>query len=96
MIHHARLAQIAALVDEIARILKAGGLLFVTVPQLQNQGTRFEQLEPGTYIPLDGVETGLPHHYFTPEELHSLFKEFTIVDIHLDQHQHYCLTAAKP
>jgi SAM-dependent methyltransferase len=28
VIHHARLAQIAALIDEMARILKAGGLLF--------------------------------------------------------------------
>jgi SAM-dependent methyltransferase len=95
VIHHARLAQIAALVDELARLLKPGGLLFVTVPQLQNQGTRFEQIEPGTYIPLDGSEAGLPHHYFTPEELRDLFKAFSIRDIHLDQHHHYCLTTTK-
>jgi SAM-dependent methyltransferase len=55
VIHHARSAQIAALIDEMARILKAGGLLFVTVPHLQNLGTHFQQ-----------IEAGLPHHYFTP------------------------------
>ncbi|QBD81163.1 class I SAM-dependent methyltransferase [Ktedonosporobacter rubrisoli] len=95
VIHHARLAQIAALIDEMARILKVGGHIFVTVPQLQNQGTQFAQIEPGTYIPLDGIEAGLPHHYFTPEELRTLFKAFSILDIHLDRHQHYCLTAVK-
>jgi SAM-dependent methyltransferase len=95
VIHHARLAQITALVDEMARILKADGLLFVTVPQLQNQGTQFKQIEPGTFIPLDGIEAGLPHHYFAPEELRDLFKAFSILDIHLDRQQHYCLTAVK-
>jgi SAM-dependent methyltransferase len=95
VIHHARLAQIIALVDEMARILKTGALLFVTMPQLQNQGTRFQQIEPGTYIPLDGIEAGLPHHYFTPDELRDLFKAFSILDMHLDRHQHYCLTAVK-
>lgn len=95
VIHHARLAQIAALVDEMARILKTGGVLFVTVPQLQNQGTQFQQIEPGTYIPLDGMEAGLPHHYFTSEELRDLFKAFVITDVHLDDAHHYCLTAIK-
>ncbi len=95
VIHHARLAQIVALVDEMARILTSGGLLFVTVPELQNQGTHFQQIEPGTFMPLDGIEAGLPHHYFTPEELRELFRTFSILDIHLDRDQHYCLTAAK-
>jgi SAM-dependent methyltransferase len=95
VIHHGRLLQIRSLVEEIGRILKPGGLVYVTVPQLQNQGCRFQQIEPGTFIPLDGNEAGLPHHYFTPEELHDLFKRFTITDLHLDQVHHYCLTAIK-
>ncbi len=95
VIHHARLLHIRSLVEEIGRILKPGGLVYVTVPRLQNQGSRFQQIEPGTYIPLDGSEAGLPHHYFTPEELHDLFKRFTITDLHLDQVQHYCVTAIK-
>ncbi len=93
VIHHGRLAQIRSLVEEIRRILKPNGLVYVTVPQLQNQGSRFEQIEPGTFIPLDGSEAGLPHHYFTPEELSDLFRRFAITDLHLDQGQHYCLTA---
>ncbi len=95
VIHHARLAQIRSLATEMVRILKPNGLLFVTVPRLQNQGTSFQSVEPGTLIPLDGREAGLPHHYFTEEELRHLFPHCTITDLHLDHDQHYCLTAVK-
>jgi SAM-dependent methyltransferase len=95
VIHHARLARIGALVDEITRVLKPNGLLFVTVPQLQNQGTQFRLIEPGTSIPLDGLEAGLPHHYFTQEELRNLFNQYLVMDLHLDLDHHYCLTAVK-
>jgi SAM-dependent methyltransferase len=95
VMHHARLAQICSLADDIIRVLKPNGLLFVTVPQLQNQGTQFQQIEPGTSIPLDGREAGLPQHYFTPEELHNLFKQCLVLDLHLDRDHHYCLTAVK-
>lgn len=93
VIHHARLAQIEALVAEIHRILTPSGLLFVTVPRLKNQGSRFEEIEPNTLIPLDGIEAGLPHHYFRPDELTSVLSSFEITDIHLDAVEHYCVTA---
>lgn len=95
VIHHARVAAIARLAGEITRVLRPGGLLFVTVPQLRNQGTRFEHIEPGTLVPLDGREAGLPHHYFTPDELGALFGGIVVVDLHLDRDHHYCLTARK-
>jgi SAM-dependent methyltransferase len=94
-IHHARLRQIEALTHEIGRVLRPGGLLFVTVPQLRNQGTTDREIEPDTFIPTDGREKGLPHHYFTPETLSALFKDYLITDIHLDNTRHYCLTAFK-
>jgi SAM-dependent methyltransferase len=92
VIHHARLIQIQALVQEIERILKPNGLIFITVPRLQNQATRFQPLEPGTFLPLDGREAGLLHHYFTKEELVDLFGHFRVLDLCLDRDQHYCLT----
>lgn len=93
VIHHALLARIEALIDEIHRVLTDSGLLFVTVPRLKNQGSRFEEVEPNTLIPLDGIEAGLPHHYFKPEELESVLSAFQITDIHLDAVEHYCVTA---
>jgi hypothetical protein len=65
VIHHARITQIRGLVAEMARILKPDGLVSITGPQLQNQTTPFQMIEPDTFLPLDGREVGLPHHYFS-------------------------------
>jgi SAM-dependent methyltransferase len=95
VIHHADSATITKVVQEITRVLNRGGFLFVTVPKLRNQAETFEQVEPKTFIPLDGPERGLPHHYFTPEELRDVFGGFEIAEIHLDTVNHYCLSAFK-
>jgi cyclopropane fatty-acyl-phospholipid synthase-like methyltransferase len=95
VIHHAKIAEIKRIVQEIARVLKRDGLNFVTVPKQKSQAETFQEIEPNTFIPLDGLEKGLPHHYFTPEELRKLFKDFTVTDIHLDSVEHYCLLATK-
>lgn len=38
VIHHARIMSIRFIVQEIGRVLTKGGLVFVTVPTLRNQG----------------------------------------------------------
>lgn len=95
VIHHARIGAIRRLVGEISRVLKPGGLVFVTVPAVQNQATRFDEIEPGTFIPLDGPERGLPHHFFTVAGLRALFGTFDVDDVRVDSHRHFCLTAFK-
>jgi tellurite methyltransferase len=95
VIHHARLAAIRRLVDEMTRVLKPRGLVFVTVPAVRNQASAFDEIEPGTFIPLDGPEKGLPHHYFSAGELRELFDGFDVDDIHVDAVQHLCLTGVK-
>jgi cyclopropane fatty-acyl-phospholipid synthase-like methyltransferase len=96
VIHHAMLATIRSIVGEIFRVLKKDGLVFVSVIKLGHQEGSFEELEPNTFLPLDGPEMGLPHHFFTPEELRQVFGAFTISDIYIDQRNHYCLLASKP
>ncbi len=95
VIHHAKVATIISIVAEITRVLKQDGFVFVTVPRLQNQAETFQEIEPGTFVPMDGPEKGLPHHYFTPEELREIFFEYSITDIHVDSSEHYCLSAFK-
>ena len=56
---------------------------------------QFQQIEPGTYIPLDDREVGLPHHYFSEVALRNLFRQYTIIDLHLDSDDHYCLIAVR-
>ncbi len=96
VIHHATLAEIRKVVKEIARVIKKDGVVYVTVPKLKNQAEAFQEIEPGSFVPLDGLEKGLPHHFFTPAELRELFKDFEITDIHLDSGEHYCLLGIRP
>lgn len=95
VIHHAKVATIIRIVAEITRVLKQDGFIFVTVPRLQNQAETFQEVESGTFVPMDGPEKGLLHHYFTPEEMREIFFEYNITDIHLDSSEHYCLSAFK-
>lgn len=95
VIHHADIVTIKKIISEIERVIKKDGFIFITVPKLKNQAENFEQIERNTYIPLDGYEKGLPHHYFTSEELKDFFSNFEIKDIHIDQRNHYCLSANK-
>jgi SAM-dependent methyltransferase len=95
VIHHARIATIQEIIREIERVLKKEGLIFISVPKLKSQGKEFKEVEPNTLIPLDGREEGLPHHYFTPEELQESFKNFRITGLHLDRFNHYCLLGFK-
>ena len=83
------------IISEIERVLKKNGFVFIQVPKLKNQATKYEQIETNTFVPLDGDEIGLPHHYFTSEELEDFFSNFNITDIHLDEWSHYCMTAYK-
>lgn len=94
-IHHARVVTIRKIVSEIWRVLRQGGFLFITVPTLRNQASTFKQIEPNTYVPLDGPEKGLAHHYFTEEELRTVFKSFDINQIHIDNIKHFCVSASK-
>lgn len=96
VIHHARVKQIRSVVAEMARVLRPRGLVFVTVPMLRNQARAFEEIEPGTLVPLDGIEKGLPHHYFSAEELQATFGQFSVLGVKLDAVQHLCLLAEKP
>jgi cyclopropane fatty-acyl-phospholipid synthase-like methyltransferase len=95
VIHHACVSTITHTVRELERVLRPGGLLFVTVPTRRNQGERFKEIEENTLVPLNGPEKGLPHHYFTARELRELFSNFDVRAIDVDSVAHYCVTALK-
>ncbi len=93
VIHHGTVVSIKRTIQEIERTLKKGGFIFITVPKDRNQGSRFSRIEEGTFVPLDGPEMGLLHHYFTQQELKQFFGNFSITDLHVDASRHYCLSA---
>jgi SAM-dependent methyltransferase len=83
VIHHALLATVRATADDIARVVRPGGIILVSVPVGKDTGDDFIEIEPQTFVPLSGSEKGLPHHIFTPEELPELFAPFETLDVNV-------------
>jgi SAM-dependent methyltransferase len=72
VIHHNLMKDIMFTVNEIERILKQEGVIFLTFPLLQGfyvKKDNMKRVEPRTFIPLKGPEKGLPHHFFTIAEI---------------------------
>lgn len=79
VIHHARLAGVRRTAAEIGRVVRQGGMLFITVPLTPDPDDEFEAIEPGTLVPITGRERGLPHHFFTTDELCSILPQFRVL-----------------
>ena len=81
-IHHERIETIRKTILELERILKPGGLIFITVRKRKfnksyaknaiiekygKQKSRYKIIAPRTYVPIEGEEKGLPHYLFNKE-----------------------------
>ena len=96
VIHHNMVSGVINTINEISRVLAGNGLIWITMPVSKNEPSKNQkEVEPGTYIPLDGQEKGLPHHYFSKDEIPDLFNEYSILDLHVDNKNHYSLIAQK-
>lgn len=96
VIHHNKLESIKRTIDEITRVLRRQGLIWITMPVSKNEpSTKQKEIEPGTFLPLNGREKGLPHHYFKMEEIPLLFSSFKIIDLNVDSTNHFSLLARK-
>lgn len=105
VIHHTLLENIRKIAGEIDRVLKRGGYVVLQVAEygghvkiMREAPDKHRLIEPGTHVPLEGVEQGVPHHHFTKEELCELFKDYDVVDSHVES-PHYsglCMIARKP
>ena len=99
VIHHNLMKNIRKTINEIERVLKPGGILFVTFPVLHpgpvsaEDDWKLVEVEDGTYVPQKGWESGIPHHYFTLEEIPTEFRSFDIHDLYLDETGHRCVIA---
>jgi hypothetical protein len=72
------------------------GLAFISLPGRKEDESSGVQIEPGTFIPQEGSEKGLPHHLFTEKELYVEFAAFKIRQVEvLDQNFGYALLLEK-
>lgn len=89
VIHHQKIEKIRKLIKEIERILKPGGLIFVTclgrekIPKERKKDLKF--VDKRTYFILRGPERGLYHFHFNREILKKEFKNFKILEIWKDK-----------
>jgi len=99
VLHHNKIADILTTISEIERVLKRGGIIFITFPKLEGSPNRedwkLKEIETGTYLPQDGPEKGLPHHFFTMEEIHDVFSSFNLLEIYNDRKRHRAILGVK-
>ena len=100
VLHHTYIDKIKRTASDIARITRSGGYLYVESPtygevmRQKRAGASFDETEPGTFIPLDGDEIGVPHHHFKLDEILDVFVNFRPISLE-ERNEHYCLTAIR-
>ena len=93
VIHHAKHKNIKYCISEIERVLKPNGTIFITVTKssYRTRAKKFKIIAPRTYAMLDGIEKGVPHYIYNQSLLRKDFKNFKILDLHVDSGGHNCL-----
>lgn len=102
VIYHGTINNIMFVLDEVMRVLKRGGVFYFTASvslehsKRVNSGNNYIMVEKGTYLPLDGREKYLVHHYFTKDELLSVLRsDFKDVTVEFDGDNYYEIYAIK-
>jgi SAM-dependent methyltransferase len=80
-IHHARIDEIRLVIRELWRVLTLRGFMVLSVSGRKDANWSHKEIEPGTYVPIEGPERNLPHHIFTEEEVREEFRMFAIENI---------------
>lgn len=80
---------------EAHRVLRDGGMFFANVLRVPESGewppermaARMpEEIEPRTLVPKLGHDAGVPHHYFTEEELRDVLSGFSQASLEMGEH----------
>ncbi len=110
VINHGTRAQIKSAIKEIYRVLKKGGIGFITVikilgrkkviGQTKLNGLPVKIIEPYTYIPLEGKEKGIVHFSFNKKLLFSFLRDFEIKKFWVEKgeqkwEKYYCVLFEK-
>ena len=56
----------------------------------------YAEIEPNTFVPLEGPEKGLPHHIFSEQEYGEVFRAFNIIELSTRGDRVITLLATKP
>jgi SAM-dependent methyltransferase len=83
VLQHGRLADFRRAVLEIKRVMKIGGMAVISLPGRANapQPWTGNWIEDGTVIIDTGKEAGIPHHFFSEEEIERSCAQFREIGI---------------
>lgn len=100
VINHGEKATIDKIIKEITRVTRSGGVIFITVSIYEDNPSigvsrKKKMIAERTFVPLDGLEEGMIHYFFTQEEFQNSFPGFTILKSYMDKTNHYALMAIK-
>jgi SAM-dependent methyltransferase len=97
VLQHGKLNQIKKGVEEIKRVLKPGGLIFITLFGRYSKGkARYcvikdaREVAPRTYVPRTGDEAGVTHYVYDKSIIKKHYKDFKIIDLWRDKKDYYC------
>jgi tellurite methyltransferase len=80
VIHHARRAVIAEIIERITRQLSTHGYFVWAMPTPDHFDCgKGEEIEPGTWVDPNHREGPVPHHFCTREEVYDLLHAFEIL-----------------
>jgi hypothetical protein len=78
VICQALLTEVRVTSAEVWRVLAEGGIAFVSVAESTDTSESCDEIEPGTYLPLGGMEQRLPPYIFSEAEFHRELDAFRI------------------
>ena len=82
VLNHGTVADTTTAVAEVYRTLKPGRpFFFVIIGRDDARYGEGDEIEPHTFIHRQGIEAGVPHHFFTRNEINQLLKLFSITAI---------------
>jgi ubiquinone/menaquinone biosynthesis C-methylase UbiE len=81
-LHHNTISNIKKAVSNVYENLCAGGMFMVSL--LSTKGGAFhmgKEIEKNTFVDEDGIEAGVPHHFFDEQGIRDLFSKWKIVSL---------------
>ena len=99
-IHHGTKKQVEDLIDLIYDALIRGGKAFITLPDVHcikswNSFKKHKKIAKYTIVPLSGPEKGLPHSFYTKNEIKKLFSKFKDLRLRLDSEGAWVVIASR-
>ncbi len=82
VLHHSGSNIISRSIREVRRIMKLGAVGYFSVLSRNDYKYRTGKLvEPATYVATEEDELGIVHHFFSEQEIRSLFADFDILSL---------------